>query len=294
MNLHEQILRIQEVMGIISEGEYFTKPLMRGKRNDEVTKLQDIFKMDEIDGVFGEDTDECVREFQEFANIKVDGIVGPETRGKLNELIDGKLKGWLGCKKTVSQEKEPTDKGSAEQEILVKKPSQIGPNDVVGSSWRSCKAWSRAGGLNKWGDRVSISTSSSKFTISYKGPSSGVSMAHRTGGGDTIHQIYNILICEINPFLAQGGMKPNINDISIKGGRSGKDSTIEINVPLTSTEGVYQLDRRGGWNHDPGSSKMASKCKKLIKQGKKCEGPVTKIVSAPYGKITEYFVTHEA
>jgi hypothetical protein len=39
---------------------------------------------------------------------------------------------------------------------------------------------------------------------------------------------------------------------------------------------------------------MASKCKKLTKQGKKCEGPVTKIVSAPYGKITEYFVTHEA
>jgi hypothetical protein len=171
--------------------------------------------------------------------------------------------------------------------------SIISSKDIVGSQWRSCKAWTKNGGLNKWGDRVKISKSSSEFKISYEGPTSGVSMAHAGGGGDTIHQVYNILICEINPFLSQGGMKPDLDGINIQGGKSSKGGTITIRVPLTKTDGVYQLDRRGGWNHDPRSNKMSNKCRKINKSGKECIGPVTKIVTAPFGKITEYFITHQ-
>jgi peptidoglycan hydrolase-like protein with peptidoglycan-binding domain len=36
-----------------------------------------------IDGKDGPNTQRAVREFQAFAQIKVDGIVGPETRGAL-------------------------------------------------------------------------------------------------------------------------------------------------------------------------------------------------------------------
>lgn len=289
MNLQEQLSRISEIMNVITESEYFTEFMKVGKTSDEVKKLQDILKMENPSGNFDNETEDCVKEFQEFGQLKVDGIVGPETRGKLNQVIDNNLPDWLGCKKTIKTSNDDQNK-----EGIVKKPSEIEPSDIVGSTWKSCKAWNRSGGLKKWGDRVNISASNAEFKISYQGPSSGVSMAHAAGGGDTIHQVYNILICELNPFLAQGGMKPNLNAITIEGGRNGKISTLSITVPLSSTDGVYQIDRRGGWNHDPGSSKMANKCRKLKKQGKICEGPVTKIVSAPYGKITEYFVTHQA
>lgn len=289
MNLQEQISRISEIMKLVTESEYFSDFMKIGKSSQEIEKLQEVLKTENFTSVFDDETEECVREFQQFAQIKVDGIVGPETRGKLNQMIDGDLPGWLGCKKTLKKDESSV----VDEPQLENKPSVIGPKDIVGSSWRSCKSWFGKGGLNKWGDRVNISKSKSQFKISYEGPASGVSMAHALGGGDTIHQVYNILVCEINPFLAQGGMKPNIEGISIQGGKTNKGSSISITVPIESTEGVYQLDRRGGWNHDPGSSKMATKCRKLNKQGKECEGPVTKTVSAPFGKITEYFVTHQ-
>jgi len=169
------------------------------------------------------------------------------------------------------------------------KPLGIG---VVGSGWKSCKAWREKGGLSKWGDKIQISKSSSNFTISYKGPSSGLSIAHAAGGGDTIHQLYNVLICEINPFLSTTKAKPNIKNIQVSGGKEGGQSTLKISVPLESSDEHYQLDRRGGWNHDPGSSKMDEKCKKVKNSGGKCEGSVRNIATGPFGKITEYFITH--
>lgn len=283
MNLHEQISRISEIMNLISESEYFTELMKVGKTSDEVEKLQELLNMEEPSGSFDDETDECVREFQEFAEIKVDGIVGPETRGKLRDLIDGNLTGWLGCKKTIKVKDEKQ---------LENKPSVVGSGVIVGSGWKSCKAWFGKGS-NKYGDKFQISKTASEFKISYKGPSSGLSIAHAAGGGDTIHQVYNVLICEINPFLAQGGIKPNIGGINITGGGSGKNSTISISVPLSSDKGVWQLDRRGGWNHNPGSGKMASKCRKLNKEGKECVGPVTKVITAPFGTITEHFITHQ-
>lgn len=287
MNLQEQISRIKNVIQMISESNYLTQPMKMGVEDDEVETLQTLLKIPAT-GEFDQETEDCVREFQTFTDIKIDGIVGPETRGKLNELLDDKIKGWLGCKKTIKSSEIQNKEG------IVKQPSQINSSDIVGSSWRSCKAWASKGGLTKWGDKVNISASKNQFEISYQGPSSGLSMAHAKGGGDTIHQVYNILVCELNPYLAQGGMKPDINGITINGGKSVKGATLTIKVPLVDAQGVYQIDRRGGWNHNPGPTKMALKCKKLTQEGKICEGPVTKVVTAPFGKITEYFVTHQA
>jgi len=287
MNLQEQISRIKNVIQMIDESNYLTQPMKMGVEDDEVETLQTLLKIP-VTGEFDQETEDCVIEFQTFTDIKIDGIVGPETRGKLNELLDDKIKGWLGCKKTIKSSEIQNKEG------IVKQPSQINSSDIVGSSWKSCKAWASKGGLTKWGDKVNISASKNQFEISYQGPSSGLSIAHAKGGGDTIHQVYNILVCELNPYLAQGGMKPDINGITINGGKSVKGATLTIKVPLVDAQGVYQIDRRGGWNHNPGPTKMALKCKKLTQEGKICEGPVTKVVTAPFGKITEYFVTHQA
>ena len=196
---------------------------MVGKTDDEVKMLQSILNIDKS-GDFDNQTEDCVKDFQDFTNIKVDGIVGPETRLKLNDFIDNKIPEWNGCKKS---DKPKTGietlmiKGDSEE---TQGPSKISGGDIVGSGWKSCKAWRASGGLAKWGDKIKLTKSSSGFLISYEGPSSGLSIAHAKGGGDTIHQAYNVLICELNPFLAQGGLKPELEGIKIEGGGSGKKS----------------------------------------------------------------------
>jgi hypothetical protein len=125
------------------------------------------------------------------------------------------------------------------------KSSPVSPTDpkVVGSGWKSCKAWREKGGLGKWGDKIKIDKSSSQFKISYAGPSSGLSIAHAANGGDTIHQLYNVLVCEMNPYLAKGGMKPNIDSISTQGGKdSNGKSTLTITVPIESSDDVVVGD----------------------------------------------------
>jgi len=291
MNLHENIYRMKEMMGLITEAENFTLNLKLGSNNDEVKLLQNLLKINET-GDFDEETDECTKEFQTFSEIKIDGVVGPETRGKLQELIDGELKGWLGCKKTPIKKPESLSSIGGSDDAT-NKSSVVTPDKIVGSEWRSCKAWRGKGGMSKYGDKFKIVKNSTGFMIAYNGPSSGLSIAHAGNGGDTIHQVYNVLICEMNPFLAQGGLKPNIDGIKFETAKKGGSSQLNIYVPITKGNGVWQLDRRGGWGHDPGSGKMEQKCKKINKDGKECIGPVQKIAIGPYGKITEYFVTHQ-
>jgi hypothetical protein len=291
MNLHEDIIRIKEMMGLITEAENFVSNLKVGSNNEEeVRLLQNLLKIDET-GEFNDETDECVREFQTFSEIKIDGVVGPETRGKLQDLIDGNLKGWLGCKKTPLPKSDSFSLLGGSDDTSNK--SGIVPSEnIVGSGWKSCKAWSSSG-KGKHGDKFKVVKNKTGFMIGYNGPASGLSIAHAGNGGDTIHQVYNVLICEINPFLAQGGLKPNIDGIRFETSQKRGSSQLNIYVPITSGKGVWQLDRRGGWGHDPGPGKMEQKCSKLNKQGKECIGPVEKIATGPYGKITEYFVTHQ-
>jgi hypothetical protein len=206
-----------------------------------------------------------------------------EFKGLLNNIL-GLLSGGMETK-TASQQKDI-------EQTVTKSETPVTSNKIVGSDWKSCNAWKSKGGLSGWGDKIKVDKNPSQFKISYKGPSSGLSIAHAANGGDTIHQLYNVLICEINPFLGQGKMKPKIDDIRTEGGKDGKDSTLSIIVPIESSKETYQLDRRGGWNHDPGSSNMKSKCDDVKSKGGKCFGPVKNIVQAPFGKITEYFITH--
>ena len=164
---------------------------------------------------------------------------------------------------------------------------------VVGSQWKSCNAWKSSGGLNKWKDRIKVEKGSSQFKISYSGPSSGLSIAHAANGKDTIHQLYNVLICELNPFLAQGKMKPKIDGITTQSGKnSDGTSNLSITVPIEKSDETYQIDRRGGWGHDPGDSQMKNKCSEIVSKGGKCFGPVKNVVDSRIGKITEYFITH--
>jgi hypothetical protein len=164
---------------------------------------------------------------------------------------------------------------------------------IVGSSWKSCLAYKNKGGLNFYGDKIKVNKNQGKFEITYNGPSTGLSIAHASGSkGDTLHQIYNVLICEINPFLASGKMKPNIDAITIKQGESKDEPKLKIEVPLSSSDKTWQLDRRGGWGHDPGGSKMKDKCTKIKTDGGECLGPAKEISSGKFGKITEYFITH--
>jgi chitosanase len=61
---------------------FYTRPLMRG---EDVKMLQKAlgFPEKEIDGIFGQKTDNAVSEFQKTHGLKVDGRVGPATRAEL-------------------------------------------------------------------------------------------------------------------------------------------------------------------------------------------------------------------
>lgn len=59
--------------------------LRRGSRGDTVRKLQEALKID-ADGIFGGGTEKAIRAFQEANGLKVDGMAGPETLGKLGLL----------------------------------------------------------------------------------------------------------------------------------------------------------------------------------------------------------------
>ena len=286
MSLQENIQRIKSLMSIREDFGVGSTIKSQNKR------VQELLGMD-VTGVFDRETDRCVRAFQSHTNIRVDGIVGPQTEGKLKELQTKGIKGWSGCKvmsKVSPKQKSQSDSDKYNLDITDTKTSVGG--GVVGNSWNSCKVWRGRGGLDKWGQYIKINKSNSQFTISYNGPSSGISIAHANGGGDTIHQVYNVLICELNPFLANGGIRPDIEKITIEASSNGKNHKITINVPLVKSPNTYQIDRRGGWNHNPGPSKMKSKCDKVNRSGGKCYGPVEKVVKGNFGKITEYFITH--
>jgi peptidoglycan hydrolase-like protein with peptidoglycan-binding domain len=64
--------------------------LQRGSEGEDVKDVQKAlieldFKPGEPDGVFGTFTDSAVKQFQRWAQIAVDGIVGPETQDRLDD-----------------------------------------------------------------------------------------------------------------------------------------------------------------------------------------------------------------
>lgn len=65
--------------------------LRKGSRGNEVKTLQASLNLI-VDGIFGDLTDEAVKEFQRLNGLKVDGIVGNNTWAKLGVKDDGEIK----------------------------------------------------------------------------------------------------------------------------------------------------------------------------------------------------------
>jgi hypothetical protein len=238
---------------------------------EEIKNIQLLLEISQS-GIMDSDTKSCIKEFQKFVNLDSDGIVGSKTKSKFIDLKDNKITGWKGCKK-----------------IQIQKPTNV---NIVGSQWGSCKSWWDKGGIENWNHYFTIEKSTKEFKLYYKGPNTGVSIAHKTDSkADTLHQVFNVLICEINPFIFNLKLKPLIKDIKFQ---YTKEFKLIITVPFEESDQTYQLDRRGGWGHKQlkGFEDMKQKCKTSIKNLKKCEGPETKIVEGSFGKIWEYFICH--
>src|SRR3989344_4419311 len=88
-----QLAEIQKTEEVPKTEIKFTKTLYRERMNEEVKQLQDFLKQFPdiypeglVTGYFGFLTETAVKKFQEKYGIESIGVVGPETRAKLNEL----------------------------------------------------------------------------------------------------------------------------------------------------------------------------------------------------------------
>lgn len=66
---------------------FITMTLRQGYRGEQVKCLQGFLRGLVVDGIFGQKTKSSVVEFQKFNNLVPDGIVGPITGGKINDII---------------------------------------------------------------------------------------------------------------------------------------------------------------------------------------------------------------
>ena len=95
---------------------------------------------------------------------------------------------------------------------------------------------------------IKVDRQKNLFTITYKGPAFGFLLKHGTGGkGDTIHQLLNVLTTELNPYLRDNKLKPEIKKIRM----DMAGSNLSVSVPLIPAPGgaQYGIDRRGGLGH---------------------------------------------
>lgn len=160
-----------------------------------------------------------------------------------------------------------------------------------GESWRSCRQW--ASHRDKFtGDSIpyiGIDFSVTQFELLYIGPGTGISLAHAKGGsGDTLHQLFNVLICEMNPRLASSNMKPDLQGIQTSCKRDGSNYELIIRVPLEESDRAWQINHRGGWGHDPGVGAVKS-----VSPNTPELETYTEITTIPSnGKITTHFATY--
>ena len=74
-----------------------TYTIKKGDKGSQVVEIQKMLKQlgflkDKIDGVFGVNTENAVKAFQKAKQIKVDGIIGPQTYGLLKQAYQDNLK----------------------------------------------------------------------------------------------------------------------------------------------------------------------------------------------------------
>lgn len=132
---------------------------------------------------------------------------------------------------------------------------------------------------NKTVPKITIDKSDSYFSINYQGPSSGFLLKHKFGGkGDTIHQLLNVLTLELNSYLENLYVKPDISSIKM----DLKGNKLSVYVPLIKTPNVrYEIHRRGGLGHGGDFSELEK-----FKTRKGYEEAIHKS-----GRLTEKFVT---
>jgi len=168
----------------------------------------------------------------------------------------------------------------------------------TGESWKSCIHWTETkanwdGGKTADGrvrPKIDIEKSSSSFRLAYTGPASGWAISHANrGSGDTLHQIFNVLICECNPWLKDQPLQPNIANVAITSRVNKGTYDVTITIPMLAEADDakhWQIDRRGGMGHDPGASSILDATREKPNR----QGPIRYKVDP--GNITEYMVCY--
>lgn len=158
------------------------------------------------------------------------------------------------------------------------------------SSCPNCDCWTAKGKSSFWNGKnkingktvpeITISKSKTFFHITYKGAPSGFLLRHgNCGTGDTIHQLCNVFVAELNPYLKTNNLKPDIQNIKM----TKKEKYFGIRVPLSSAnDGYYVINRRGGMGHGGNFSDL----KQYEKQ------PNYEEIIKTAGNITEKFITY--
>ena len=176
---------------------------------------------------------------------------------------------------------------------LINEASSAGPVPVIGNGWSSNSQWQ--GHRSEFiGQSINVDISDSNFKLEYTGKPSGISIAHAKGGTtDTLHQLFNVVLFELNPYLATKKLEPMIDSINTRGKKLDKGIyNLVINIPLMESNGTWQINRRGGWGHTGGLNDVKSQKFKGVVETK---GPVTVVTDTkhPWGPITEYFMAYK-
>jgi hypothetical protein len=161
----------------------------------------------------------------------------------------------------------------------------------MGQGWSSCRQWASQRSQFESGEigaKIKLVKTASRFTLMYAGPATGISIAHAKGSsGDTLHQLFNVLICEMNPWLAANKVKPQIYKAT-SSCRKNTDGSYHmvIEMPCVPSDKNWQINHRGGWGHDPGAKSVIA----ASNDNEGLEGPSTIVVAIPgNGVITTHF-----
>ena len=163
----------------------------------------------------------------------------------------------------------------------------------TGETWSSCRQW--ASQRSKYlgseeGVYVGIELSTTQFQLIYIGPDTGLSLAHANKGtGDTLHQLFNVLICEINPWLADNKIRPNIADIETQCIAQDKVFELIIQVPLEPSDRAWQMNHRGSWGGVPSINLIKSASPDVPERELHTD---TVVIPNDGGKIITHFATY--
>jgi len=168
----------------------------------------------------------------------------------------------------------------------------------TGESWKSCAHWAETkanwdGGKTADGrvrPKIDIEKSNAAFRLAYTGPASGWAISHADrGSGDTLHQIFNVLICECNPWLKDQPLRPDIANVAITSRVNKGTYDVTITIPMLAEADDakrWQIDRRGSMGGTPGPNIIL----KHTKDKPNLQGPVRLKVDP--GNIMEWMVCY--